>query len=155
MLGSIPLDPSLVEEGDEGRPVLLSRPDSKVAKVFLEIAQNMANELNDLVHGDRQVPPQILSIEPNEKARMSKIMWTDGVQSLIAFKDFRFLCPCAVCVDENTGERKIKKDDVADDIYPASVRTVGNYAVQVKWSDGHDTGIYSYEYLRKCLTASK
>jgi ATP-binding protein involved in chromosome partitioning len=151
-LGSVPLDIKLVEESDLGTPVVLSRPESEVAKSYLSMAEKLATELEDVVYGERKSAPQIVSIDPNEKAKMAKIIWSDGVQSLISFKDFRYLCPCAVCVDEHTGERKIKRESVNDDVHPLNIRTVGNYAVQVKWSDSHDTGIYSFEYLRHCLT---
>jgi DUF971 family protein len=54
-------------------------------------------------------------------------------------------------VDEGTGQRKIKKDDVDPNVGPLRIETVGNYAIRVQWSDGHDTGIYSYDYLWKQL----
>jgi ATP-binding protein involved in chromosome partitioning len=153
-LGSVPLDPKLVEESDSGTPVVLTRPESTVARSYLSIAENMASELDEIFFGNRQAPLQVLSVEPNDKAKMAKISWSDGVQSLVSFKDFRFICPCAVCVDEHNGERKIKRETISDDIHPLNIRTIGNNALQVKWSDGHDTGIYSYEYLRQCLTKS-
>jgi ATP-binding protein involved in chromosome partitioning len=152
LLASVPLDIQIVEESDHGTPVVLARPESQVSQVYLQMAEKMAAELEDTLFGNRKSPPQIVSVEPNEKAKMAKIIWNDGVQSLVSFKDFRFLCPCAVCVDENTGERKIKREQIPEDIRPLQVRSIGNYAIQVKWSDNHDTGIYSFEYLHHCLT---
>ena len=90
-------------------------------------------------------------MEPNAAAGLFKVTWTDGKVSVIAFKDLRFQCPCAVCVDENTGVRKIRREDIRDDLKANRVSTVGNYAIQVAWSDGHDTGYYSYDYLRRLL----
>jgi DUF971 family protein len=55
---------------------------------------------------------------------------------------------CAGCVDEMTGARKIVHGSIPASIERNSVTPVGNYALQFGWSDGHNTGIYSFEYLR-------
>ena len=70
----------------------------------------------------------------------------------MTFRDLRYLCPCAVCVDEGTGVRKIKKEDIDPNVAPLKIETVGHYAIRVQWSDRHDTGLYSYDYLWKQLT---
>jgi DUF971 family protein len=56
---------------------------------------------------------------------------------------------CASCVDEFTGVRKIVHGSIPAGLERASVAAVGNYALQFGWSDGHATGIYSFEYLRR------
>ena len=61
----------------------------------------------------------------------------------------RINCPCAGCVDEMTGERILKPDMVRADVYPMAIHYVGRYALQFVWSDGHETGIYPFEYLRQ------
>jgi len=151
LLASLPLDPEMVGESDEGHPVVWARPESASAKKFLELAQHMAAELSSMMAGSRTSKPEVLSMVPNEQAKMFKVEWNDGKTSLVSFLDLRFLCPCANCVDENTGKRRIRKEDIKPDINPLRVHTVGNYAVSVTWSDGHDTGIYGYDYLRKQL----
>jgi ATP-binding protein involved in chromosome partitioning len=152
LLGSIPLDGKLVDESDSGTPVLISRPDSELAKKYLSLADNLIQEIEKKEKGQNQEgPPQIVHLDPNPKGKVLKITWNNSKQSLITFKDLRFLCPCASCVDEGTGQRKIKKDDVDPNVGPLRIETVGNYAIRVQWSDGHDTGIYSYDYLWKQL----
>lgn len=151
LLASFPLDPELVEEGDIGKPVVLARPESPLAKQYLDLARRMAAELSTILSGGRKEKPIVLSMEPNENAHMFKVAWSDGKQSLVSFKDLRFHCPCANCVDENTGHRKITKESIKDDIKPMKVQTIGNYALGIHWSDGHQTGIYSYDYLRRLL----
>lgn len=156
LIGQIPLDPQMVEESDEGNPVVLSRPDSKLALKYLEIAKNMVAELRSVVEGKRQgTPIQIVNVEPNSKAKVAKISWNDGKQSLVRFQDLRMLCPCAVCVDEDTGVRKIKPSDISPEVQPMSIQSVGNYAIKITWSDKHDSGIYSYDYLRRALHPSE
>lgn len=77
------------------------------------------------------------------------LTWEDGHRSLYSFPYLRFLCPCAGCVDEHTGKRTIQKESVPDDIKSTEMAPVGRYAVKFRFSDGHQTGIYSFEYLRK------
>jgi len=76
------------------------------------------------------------------------IVWSDGCRSLLTLTLLRLQCPCAGCVDELTGERRIKPDQIRPDISILDWKIVGNYAIQWRWSDGHQTGIYSFEYLR-------
>ncbi|HEY3104606.1 MAG TPA: DUF971 domain-containing protein, partial [Pyrinomonadaceae bacterium] len=60
----------------------------------------------------------------------------------------RRACPCAQCVDEWTGERRLQPQAVAEDIEIGDLSIVGRYALNFRWSDGHETGIYSFQYLR-------
>ena len=151
LLASFPIDIELVTESDEGHPVVISRPESLSAKRYLELALNMAAELSTVVSGGRVVKTSVVSMEPNAQAKMFKVTWTDSKQSVVTFKELRFQCPCAACVDENTGKRSIRKENVPDDVAPVRVQTVGNYAIGIHFSDGHSTGIYSYDYLRRLL----
>jgi len=56
---------------------------------------------------------------------------------------------CASCVEEFTGVRKVPRGSIPASLERVSVSAVGNYALQFNWSDGHKTGIYSFEYLRQ------
>ena len=55
---------------------------------------------------------------------------------------------------ENTGERMIRRESVAKEIRPTGVQIIGRYAVQVTWSDGHATGMYSFERLYEIAKAA-
>lgn len=77
------------------------------------------------------------------------ITWQDGHRSLYVNRELRFHCGCAGCVDEMTGKRKIQLADVAHEISSREYENVGNYGIKFYWSDGHHTGIYSYEMLRR------
>ncbi len=92
---------------------------------------------------------QPLEITPTEDAQRLRIVWGDGVVSEYEPRLLRQLCPCAGCVDEMTGVRTLSPDSVPEDIYPEAIHYVGRYALQFVWSDGHDTGIYPFEYLRR------
>jgi ATP-binding protein involved in chromosome partitioning len=155
LLGSIPLDGKLVDESDQGTPVIISRPESELAQKYFQIAKNLLQELHSLDKRSDKVPVQIVHLEPNIKGHLLKISWNNGKQSLATFKDLRYLCPCASCVDEGTGKRIITKEAVDPNISPLRIESVGNYAVRFHWSDGHNTGLYSYEYLWKHLNGEK
>ena len=73
--------------------------------------------------------------------------WKNGKNYEIPFRKLRLACPCASCVDEYTGEALLDPATVPEDITAKDVGTLGNYAVVITWSDGHDSGIYSYKTL--------
>lgn len=77
-----------------------------------------------------------------------QMVWRDGVQAVFVARDLRLVCPCAMCVSEVTGERLLKPDAVPADVHPLKIHPVGRYAIRIDWSDGHNTGIYSFESLR-------
>ena len=52
-------------------------------------------------------------------------------------------------MDELTGRRILRPEDVPEDAHPTAIHYVGRYALQFVWSDGHDTGIYPFDYLRR------
>ena len=78
-----------------------------------------------------------------------EIDWPDGRSDRISFHTLRCDCPCAVCVSEFTGERLLDPAAVPETIVPTAVELAGNYAVRVRWSDGHDTGLYAWGHLRR------
>lgn len=65
----------------------------------------------------------------------------------IGYRDLRIHCGCALCVDEFTGESKLKVESVPEDIHPVSIEPLGNYALSVVWSDRHSSGIYPYKMM--------
>ena len=77
------------------------------------------------------------------------IVWSDDKETSYEAADLRRKCPCAGCVNEWTGERTLKPEKVADDLSFSSIAVVGRYALNFNFSDGHDTGIYSFKYLRE------
>jgi DUF971 family protein len=77
-----------------------------------------------------------------------KILWPGGAEVTIPFVRLRDACPCAECVDEHTGEKLLRIENIPPDVRPEQIQAVGNYAVQIHWSDGHSSGIYSWRTLR-------
>jgi DUF971 family protein len=87
------------------------------------------------------------------------IDWKDGHRSEWGFAWLRDACPCATCHEEReksgrkTGESKPKPQTLLvmyeAPARPVEVTPVGKYALKFKWADGHEAGIYSWEYLRR------
>lgn len=77
------------------------------------------------------------------------IQWDDGHHSRYNARDLRMACRCAGCVDEWTHASLLKPELIPGTIKPKAIHVVGSYALQIDWSDGHSTGIYTYDYLRE------
>ena len=77
------------------------------------------------------------------------IVWEDGHESFYGGKLLRCGCRCAMCVDEITGRKLLDETFVADHVHPLRANPVGNYGVNLVFSDGHSTGIYSHAFLRE------
>jgi DUF971 family protein len=94
-------------------------------------------------------------INPTEDGRALRIVWKDGHESVYNPFDLRMSCPCAGCVDEVSGRRTLTEAMVPPGVYPTAIEYVGRYALQFKWSDGHDTGLYSFDLLRRRCTCEE
>ena len=77
------------------------------------------------------------------------ISWQDGHESAYPCDYLRKLCHCAACVDEWTGKQRIDPDQIPEDVCPIEIQSVGRYGIRIDWSDGHNTGIYTFKYLRE------
>ncbi|AMV25388.1 hypothetical protein VT84_13385 [Gemmata sp. SH-PL17] len=83
-----------------------------------------------------------------------KIEWSDGVTTVASWKTLRAKCPCATCNEERGKPvdpfRILSPQEVAAGApAPVAMTPVGYYAYQIKWNDGHDTGIYPLTLLRE------
>ncbi|HEV8370140.1 MAG TPA: DUF971 domain-containing protein [Pyrinomonadaceae bacterium] len=92
-------------------------------------------------------------IEPREIKQEDdftlRITWADNEECHYKSADLRRSCPCAQCVNEWTGERVLQPDSISEEIEIRDLSLVGRYAINFRWSDGHETGIYSFRYLRE------
>ena len=77
------------------------------------------------------------------------VEWTDGHVSPYEAKYLRINCGCAECVEEWSKRRLLDPASVAAGIRAEDHLMVGRYAVQFLWSDGHYTGIYPFDMLRR------
>ncbi|MBK9388420.1 MAG: DUF971 domain-containing protein [Planctomycetes bacterium] len=75
--------------------------------------------------------------------------WPDGFAAELPSRVLRASCPCAKCVSEMTGERLFGWQQTPSDIRWKDVRLIGNYAIGIAFSDGHELGIYTFRLLRR------
>jgi len=78
-----------------------------------------------------------------------RIVWGDGHQSDYPNVHLRDNCPCAYCCEAPRKQRLPVMGAQGGALYPERIGVVGRYAVSIQWSDGHDSGIYSYRTLRE------
>ena len=86
------------------------------------------------------------------------INWNDGTESYFALEFLRRACPCAACGGEPDVLGNIMRPNVSyseNSFALAGFDRVGGYAVQPRWRDGHVTGIYSFQYLRRLAAPVK
>lgn len=83
------------------------------------------------------------------------IRWADGHESIYPCDDLRKACRCANCVDELSGIPRLNPAEIPDDIQPVQIQSVGRYGIKIDWDDGHNTGIYGFQYLRKICPCSQ
>jgi DUF971 family protein len=80
------------------------------------------------------------------------IQWNDGCESYFNLETLRRACPCAACGGEPDVLGNIARPEVSyapESFQLASFNIVGGYALQPRWRDGHDTGLYTFQYLRR------
>ena len=93
------------------------------------------------------------AIEPREIKQEDdftvSITFGDDRKCSYGAAELRRACPCAQCVNEWTGERVLKPESISEKLAIQDLSIVGRYALNFRWSDGHQTGIYSFRYLRE------
>jgi DUF971 family protein len=80
------------------------------------------------------------------------LAWSDGSERYINLRKLREACPCAVCQGEPDAMGHVVKPTVTHtekSFRALRMQQVGGYALQITWADGHSSGIYSYDLLRR------
>ncbi|MBI2095455.1 MAG: P-loop NTPase [Candidatus Omnitrophica bacterium] len=146
-LGEIPLVKSVRLTSDQGDPIVHASPESAPARAIFNIAENLMTQVKVGAPplGTKRVPSKIGAAG----GPTIEIDWNDGKRTVYKARDLRLACPCARCVDEHTGQRTLVAGSVPAELRALSIHPVGRYALQIVWSDGHNTGLYGYDYLRK------
>lgn len=105
------------------------------------------------------VDPKSITLSQDPKGIV--IEWPDGHKGTYPFSTLRNACPCALCKGEKLPldpeplalpafPNLSEKAFVAEEMFK-----VGRYAIGFKWGDGHNTGIYTFDYLRKICPCSE
>jgi len=143
LLGEIPIEPALCESGDAGVPLLERDGDHPVSKAFTDFADLVVEALAGARAGAELSEP--VEITGDNQGELIRIRWGDGVTTEYSARGLRGWCPCAEC-QGHSGERRFVG---GENVRLERVEGVGRYALRFIWTDGHDTGMYPYDYLRE------
>lgn len=88
-------------------------------------------------------------LKAHQADQILELTWPDGRVDRVPYRHLRAQCPCASCRDEWTGKRILDPETIRPDLKLEGMEPVGTYAVRLAWNDGHDTGLYTWEALRK------
>ena len=78
-----------------------------------------------------------------------RVTWADDDASVFSGARLRFLCPCAQCRGHYPGQVPEPDWEAVKDVRLSHVEAVGNYALRLDFDDGHNTGIFSFDFLRR------
>jgi DUF971 family protein len=81
------------------------------------------------------------------------ITWSDGQRGRVTWRQLRAQCPCAACREERAQPpnpfRVLRPAEIlSGPLRPVTMTPVGYYAYKIVWSDGHDTGLFTFDFLR-------
>lgn len=125
----------------------ISQLEDKDAGADLEPLKVLADNLHRAI-GMRRAQKDDLPIVTAIPGRIH-IRWPDGSEDELQNRDVRASCQCAQCVGEFTGEQLLDVNAIPPDIDATAVDTLGNYAVSIAWSDGHSSGIFTWDHLKE------
>jgi DUF971 family protein len=95
------------------------------------------------------VPAHPTGVNLDVGANLLEISWADGLVSRYGGGYLRHACPCADCRGHVPGEKEPPPWEQVKDVRVSHVEAVGSYALRFTLSDGHSTGIYTYDFLRE------
>lgn len=101
--------------------------------------------------------PRPTNVTADRERRVLTIQWNDGRECRYSFAGLRAVCPCVLCQGghANMGrpaDKLLLQKSQNDMLNLDAATAVGSYAIQFAWNDGHDSGIYTWNYLYEaCL----
>jgi ATP-binding protein involved in chromosome partitioning len=141
-LGEVPLHIDIRTTSDAGKPIVASQPDGLHAMIYRDIAKRAWAEL-DASLGTRTKPPALQVSEGKDELRVT----TEGASPIVLSAEMlRVMSPSAEVQGHSPDQRVTlgrKRNVRINDLRP-----IGNYAIKIVFSDGHDTGLYTWDYLQ-------
>ena len=96
---------------------------------------------------EESVSVSVTAIEVSDENEAIAITWEDGHMGVFPWGFLRGACPCVLCKRSHRGV-DISSIEPVEGVWLVDWMPVGTYAVRLLWSDAHETGIYSFDYLR-------
>lgn len=142
-LGAIPIDPILSASGDNGQSIFNENNGdmSLAAQSFHVLAKNFLEQV-ELVKED--LIQQII-----QKDHYSfTIIWKNGKTADYCLSELQKKCPCAGCLDENSGKRLMDQKSIDPEVKAKAIYGVGRYALRIDFTSGCSKGIYDFDMLK-------
>ena len=121
----------------------------KFGKTFVETQSlpEISHAVDQMIRslGRSTISQDEVSIDFNQSNVI--LEWLDGRKVSVSNRLLRQSCRCAHCINEFTGEKMTDNYLIPEDIKASEVRSVGNYAMAITWSDGHSTGLFPYSVV--------
>lgn len=89
--------------------------------------------------------PKPIDIKLHQKSRLLEIVFDDNTECMLSCEFLRVYSPSAEVRGHGAGQEVLQTGK--EDVNIVGIEPVGNYAVKLIFSDGHDTGLYSWDYL--------
>jgi ATP-binding protein involved in chromosome partitioning len=141
-LGEVPLHMDIRTTSDEGRPIVAAQPDGTHAQIFRDIAKRAWAELESSLGTRAKAPALQVSSGKDEL----QVTFECASPIVLSAEMLRVMSPSAE-VQGHSPEQRVtvgrKRGVKINDLRP-----IGNYAVKIVFSDGHDTGLYAWDYLQ-------
>jgi ATP-binding protein involved in chromosome partitioning len=141
-LGGIPLHMDIRVTSDAGQPIVVTSPESEHAKIYKELANRVWAEVAAAA-GTLKKP----TLSVNTANNMLNVKFDDGDIYDLSAEMLRVMSPSAEVQGHTPSQRVTvggKRHVTIGDLRP-----VGSYAVRIAFSDGHDTGLFSWDYLEE------
>ena len=142
LLVKIPLDETLLALAEAGNSITAAPADNKARQAYTALAKMLPERLQLAEN-----PDEPTSIEVDDQQRL-QLQWPDGDTAALPAMQLRLACACATCKDETTGQPLLDKATIPADVGIKAIQPIGRYGYQINFSDGHGTGIYTFEVLR-------
>ncbi len=140
LLTQIPLHHALAKACDEGNDLLSKQPNSIISRKYIKLAKKVIENL------DKQyvtnIPDNIKFI--NDQLN---ITWSDSQKIFTAF-NLRLACNCALCKSKYSGKIQGNYKKILSNVKIKDFNEVGHYGIKIDFTDGHNSGIYTYKQLR-------
>lgn len=96
----------------------------------------------------------ICKIWQNDNFHFS-IEWNDRMVQKFRLSELQGICSCANCKDEITGKSILNPNSIEHDVQATAIKSIGRYGIQIQFTSGCSSGIYSFEELRTCFQMEK
>ena len=163
---ALPIEPVLSVAGDVGTPAVFQGLDagSAAAVAFAELAAVVGNNLEARLLAEL-APSAVarggatdgeFAVHYDDARRrivLRAFAAGGGTETVLHPRLVRSACRCAACIDEVSGVARPQAHAISDDVVPLRIRSQGNYAVAIAWSDGHASSVYGYDQLAKMTSA--